>query len=238
MKNILSATLLAFLLFTAASCKKVRGDGPTVTETRSHSDFTAISSGIPAEVEYRTAPDYSVEISAQQNILDKIRSEVHGGELRFEFRSPYNFGPHDPIKVRISGPDVTGFTVDGSGSIEAGEVVRTGKTVRLKVNGSGDIHFESVEASGVDAEVVGSGKVTVADGDVATASADISGSGDIDLRDLSSEDADARISGSGKIYLKASRKLDVDISGSGKVYYRGNPTVTTNISGSGSVSGI
>ena len=235
MKSVIQALTVAALIIFTTSCHKINADGPVVTKTLNFNQFTAVSSSVDATVTFTQSPQYKVEVSAQQAIHDKMRVEVVDGELRFYYPGSVNIGRHDHINIYISGPEVYGFSINGSGELRSSDIQVTGKTVKLKISGSGSTYISDLSADAIEATVSGSGKMTIGAGTVHRESCEISGSGEMDFNNLSADDVTARISGSGSIYTKANKSLDVRISGSGKVYYRGTPTVTTSISGSGKV---
>lgn len=233
MKSI-QLLLVAALLIFAASCKKIHADGPTVTKTHNYSRFTAVSSSVDATVIYTQSAEYNVEVSAQQAVHDNMRVEVVDGELRFYYPGSTYVSHHDPINIYVSGPDVSGFTINGSGELRSSSDVNVPtRLAKLKISGSGSVYIPSLTADALEATVSGSGKLTIANGSVHRENCDISGSGDMDFYNLIADDVTARISGSGSVYTYANNTLDVRISGSGNVYYRGNPRISTSISGSG-----
>ena len=236
MKHTIQLIAFALLMFSITACQKVIGDGPLTTATRQHNGFTAISSSVDADIIFTQGQTYKVEINAQQNIIDRMKSEVCNGELRFYYPGKFDIGRHDPITIYITAPGVTAFTMNGSGDLRSNEIEAGNRSVRLQTNGSGSMYFSAIKAASVDANVVGSGEVMVAAGSTITENCDISGSGKIDLNGLPADNASASISGSGNISVWANKTLDVHISGSGHVYYRGTPHITTSISGSGKLS--
>lgn len=233
MKLTIQLFLVATLILFAASCKKIHADGPTVTKTLNLSHFTAVSSSIDATVTYSQSPEYRVEVSAQQAIHDNMRVEVVDGELRFYYPGSTNVGHHEPITIFVSGPDVSGFTINGSGELRVDSVAVPMSTARIRISGSGSVYIPYLNADALEATISGSGNVLVANGCVRRENCEISGSGDMDLYNVLAQDVTARISGSGSVYTYAKNSLDVHISGSGNVYYRGTPRITTSISGSG-----
>jgi hypothetical protein len=226
--------ITACLLLTV-SCRKLNGDGPVVSETRTHTNYKAITSDIDANIIYTQSGNYSIEIQAQQNILNKLRSEVSGGELRFYYPNNTHFINHEPINIYISAPHVNDFTVDGSGEIRAAALNLPDEDVHLKINGSGSVYVSSLKAGVLDADIIGSGDMRIGDGSVNKVYTQIEGSGDLDFSNLMARDVSTNTSGSGETRVWATNNLNVDISGSGDVYYRGTPRVSTNISGSGKV---
>src|SRR5215470_16434225 len=76
--------LAAPIIFS--SCRKVIGKGPLVTQARSVSNFTGISFETSGNAYVTTGPAYKVEITAQQNILDVINTNVVNGVLHIDFK--------------------------------------------------------------------------------------------------------------------------------------------------------
>jgi hypothetical protein len=79
--------LLASVLFIFPSCEKVVGEGPLVTQTRTVGNFTGVSSEMSGTVNFAIAPEYKVEITAQQNILDVLNTNIVNGVLHIDFKN-------------------------------------------------------------------------------------------------------------------------------------------------------
>ncbi|MBX2906079.1 MAG: DUF2807 domain-containing protein [Taibaiella sp.] len=232
--SITAIALLATAALSTSSCRRIVGDGPSITKTYSLSGFSSINSGIDGDVYYTQDSTYHVEIYGQSNILDKIETPIENGELRLQFRKFERIGWHNKVIVRISAPAMTGLGVNGSGNLYANQPVNSAN-MNVKVNGSGNVTMSSYTGSDFTSQISGSGRITVNGGKVQTASTRISGSGDVDIAGMQAENATVNTSGSGNVRIWATNTLDVRISGSGDVYYSGNPVVTTSISGSGKV---
>ncbi|MNV34669.1 hypothetical protein D3C71_1260960 [compost metagenome] len=231
-------TLVAIgIAVSFTSCKKhlfnsIKGKGETVTETRNLSGFNKISLSINADVIYVQDSVYFVEISAQQNVLNVITTEINAGNLKIE--SSRWIRKHDGIKIKIHSPDLRAMDLSGSGNMESSsDILTTG--LELNVSGSGNITLASVHSNELEVKISGSGNISVSSGEVTNQKATISGSGNVKMSDLTANNSDAKISGSGSISIWAVDQLKATISGSGDIRYKGNPIVNTNISGSGSV---
>lgn len=232
---ILVSALAIAVSFT--SCKKhifnsIKGKGGTVTEVRALTGFNKISLDIDADITYTQDSVYFVEISAQQNVLDVIKTEISAGELEIEFSKWVR--KHSNIEIIIHSPDLREVDLDGSGNFEStGMLTTTG--LDLEVSGSGNVVLAGVTAEELDADISGSGNIYISGGVVTNEEVNISGSGNIEIDDLTANNSNAKISGSGSISVWVLEQLDATISGSGDIKYKGNPIVNTNISGSGSV---
>nr|WP_294860080.1 head GIN domain-containing protein [uncultured Fluviicola sp.] len=234
-KSIIPMVLILAVSFT--SCKKnlfnsIKGKGETVTETRNVSGFNKISLSIDGDVNYVQDSIYFVEISAQQNVLDVLTTEIDGEELKIG--ADRWIRKHNGIKIRVHSPDLRAMDISGSGNMEASsDILTTG--MELNVSGSGNISLASVHTGELKVTISGSGNITCSGGAVTNQKVSISGSGNVEMDNLPANNSDTKISGSGSISVWAVDQLKATISGSGDIRYKGNPIVNTNTSGSGSV---
>lgn len=233
MKQI-SILLLGLMALAFTSCEKVRGEGPVVTENRDVSSFSGIDLRCEADLYYRNAPDYSVEISGQQNVLDVVETYTSEGRLVIRYRGDVRMRSHERLHIQVTAPSVTKLHVRGSGEIMTSGPLSPSR-IDMDVDGSGSIRVSELAANHIDAEVVGSGNIRVANGSASDVETLVSGSGDIDLAGVQAGEATTVTSGSGDTRLHVADRLKSTISGSGDVFYRGNPTIETHISGSGRV---
>ena len=227
--------LLASVLFIFPSCEKVVGEGPLVTQTRTVGNFTGVSSEMSGTVNFAIAPEYKVEITAQQNILDVLNTNVVNGVLHIDFKNSVRVKQHEDLLINITAPYADYFRLSGSGNMNVqGDL--SANSLKLTISGSGNIAVgNAVIGDKIDAEVSGSGNISVANGSAVNEDVDISGSGKVEMAGVSAQNAVTRTSGSGDVKLALSTNLDAHISGSGSVYYHGNPIISTHISGSGRV---
>ena len=235
MKKLVVLGFFAGAMFIFPSCEKVVGEGPLVTQTRSVGNFTGVSSEMSGKVNFTIAPDYKVEITAQQNILDVLNTNVVDGVLHIDFKNNVRVRQHEDLLINITAPYADYFRLSGSGNMNVqGDIAAD--NLKLTLSGSGDITVQNaVIADKIDADVSGSGNISIANGSAVNEDVDISGSGKVEMAGVDAENAVTHTSGSGDVKLSLSKNLDVHISGSGSVFYHGNPIISTHISGSGRV---
>ena len=235
MKNLSVVVLLAAVLFIFPSCKKVVGEGPLVTQTRTVGNFTGVSSEMSGTVNFAIAPVYKVEITAQQNILDVLNTNVVNGVLHIDFKDNVRVKQHEDLLINITAPYADYFRLSGSGNMNVqGDLAAN--NLKVTISGSGNIAVANATiADKIDADVSGSGNISIANGSAVNEEVDISGSGKVEMPGVAAQNAVTHTSGSGDVKLALSTNLDVNISGSGSVYYHGNPIISTHISGSGKV---
>jgi len=237
MKSLKLMIPVVLILAAFTSCKKtlfnsIKGKGATVTEIRDLTGFNKISLSIDGDVNYVQDSVYFVEISAQQNVLDVITTEISGGELKIDAKRWIR--KHNGIKISIHSPDLRAMDLSGSGNMESSSDIST-PDLELNISGSGNITLASVHTDQLEVTISGSGNIQVSGGAATNQKAKISGSGNVEMDNLTANESDAKISGSGSVTVWSVNHLKATISGSGDVKYKGNPIVDTSISGSGSV---
>lgn len=209
----------------------ISGEGPVQTQTRAVSGFQGIQLDLAAEVEASVSEQYVVEVSAQENLMSQIRTEVADGVLRIYFDG--NLGSHDPIKIRVSAPAFNQLAIGGSGRIAVASPFMTDR-LRLEIGGSGDISVPQMDAGEVSVHIGGSGNVQLG-GKAGQLEVGIDGSGEVGAKDLAANICKAHVNGSGKVTCNVSQRLEADVNGSGDVFYTGTPEVDMQVAGSGSV---
>lgn len=226
-------SLFALLVGTSSCIDDIflEGNGILKTEKRRASDFDEITSSGDFNVTVMPGSKYSVEVTAESNLLSYIETDVVGKTLRIKTRGLYSFRRNEPIEVYITTPELYGLALSGSGLIKTGKF--TSDEFQIALSGSGDIDAE-ISSDRLNANVSGSGKILL-QGDAIESNFVVSGSGKIKSYDLEQSHCVAVISGSGDMYVNVSETIDARISGSGRVYYINNPVIHTSISGSGKV---
>jgi len=212
----------------------VKGNGPVQTETRSVRDFHAIDLDIAGDVEVTIGENYSVEVSAQQNLLPLLKTELVDGALRISCDD--NIKTSEGIKVKVTAPAFDKFSVGGSGTVRVMHAFNVEK-MEMNIGGSGEIYAPQSEFGSLSISIGGSGTVELG-GKANNMKADVSGSGDVKAKNMTINSLKVNIAGSGSVTADVTTDLDANIAGSGDVFYSGTPSVESSVSGSGSVKKI
>jgi hypothetical protein len=232
---LIIAALPLLLLFT--SCEKIKGKGDVYSDYRNVSGFSGISLSMEGDLYFTPDSNYTVEIQAQQNVLDVIETYVQGGNLVIQIEKDKILGKHEPIKIYIRAPSVKNLDISGSGNITADSVMHQPR-LDYHISGSGNIDIDELNSGQMFANISGSGNMSGSSGITDYENLTISGSGNMNFTGVTADSVFVNISGSGSAKTWAVKFLDVTISGSGSVKYNGNPTINLHISGSGTVSHI
>ncbi len=208
---------------------RIRGSGVAGTEQRRVEPFDAVSVGADFEVSIRVAPETSVTLTGDDNLLPMVRTEVRDGTLHIEATRLYT--ARRGIRVSLTTPSLRAVSVSGSSSVDARRF--RADSFRAAVSGSGSLLAEG-DAGSLDVIISGSGDAMLA-GSADRVTAAVSGSGDLHLLELRARTAQVSVTGSGSAALLATEQLDASVSGSGAVWYSGTPRVTRRVTGSGTV---
>jgi len=207
--------LIALVALTATGCKHgintgVKGSGKRVVQKRDVGAFTSISSMGAFDIEVVAQKTQSVEIEGDDNILPLISMEVSSNSLRI--KNDQGFSVSEPVKIRISVPDLTALHVSGAGTIDIAGLKND--SFVIECDGAPNI------------KVAGSTK---------TLNINTSGAGKIDTHSLHASTGVIESKGVAKIDVDVKDHLDVNISGPSTVTFEGDPTINKTIHGPGKV---
>jgi hypothetical protein len=190
-----------------------KGSGNVQTEKREVSEFRSVDVGGAFHVEIAAQKDYSLEVEADDNLLPLIKTEFDGETLRIETEG--KISPSNPVKIRISAPDIENLDVSGASKVSLSNVNNESLTV---------------DASGASR--------VVCEGSTKNLTVDLSGASKFDGGKLQSDSAKIEASGASKGTVSVKESLKADLSGASRVVYYGNPTeIEKSTSGASSVIG-
>lgn len=208
--------LLVLLLVVAATgChhsihSEITGSGKRVNEKRQVAPFTSITTEGAFNIEVACQKDLGLEVEGDDNVLEYVKTEVTNDVLRL--RSTKGYSTNEPVKIKISVPNLEGLSVSGAGKID--------------IKGMKNDKFE-IDSNGAPAIVV-SGTTKMID-------INTNGAGKIDTHNLHAARGVVESNGVSRVDLDVAEELDVTVSGPSSVFYRGDPRVTKNIRGPGKV---
>jgi hypothetical protein len=216
MRSLILASTVALLAGPAVAGPGVNiadGDGTTVIRTgipltdgsgrivrlaREARPFTAIRLDGPAAVEFVAGPTLAIEVEADDNLQDRITTEIDDGVLRIDTRGSFRTR-HTPV-VRVVAPGLDS----------------------LRARGSGDVSIRGIDERTLSIVLVGSSDIMV-EGRAADVSAALYGSGVIDLTSVRSPRMAVALYGSGDARVRTDEELSAVVYGSGNIEYAGEP---------------
>src|SRR6478609_11996005 len=110
--------LLLSLVVLAAGChhgsmrSDLRGSGKREMQKRQVAPFSSISTEGAFTIEVTCQKDQSVEVEGDDNILEFVTAEVGNNILRL--KNSKNYSTSEPVKFKISVPNLEGLSVSGA----------------------------------------------------------------------------------------------------------------------------
>lgn len=204
-------------------------------ENRKVTDFNELSFALPGNLFLTQGSKNEVIIEADEDLLEKIETEVRGNTLNIGFEKWYNYRGFGEINVYITVKDIRKLILSGSGDIVTQNQIKS-EQLGFVLSGSGKIMIDDLVTKEVTAVITGSGDIKLNGKTKAKElSATVTGSGDFESYNIAFEEADLTITGSGSIRATVIDELDANITGSGRIYYKGKPLIDAYITGSGKI---
>lgn len=261
-KIVISLTLVSAIIFAAQGCvglegsfmnhRSVRGSGTVTSKDRPIENIDAVKLATIGTLHIKIGDTESLEIEAEDNLLDYIETDVYRGELVIDTRN-VSLRTRRPVNYYLTVKELNSIKISSSGDIEAPDLQADKFTiaisssghlnmgnldaerVRVKISSSGDLSIDELHARSIEVGISSSGNIRIQGGEVEDQDISISSSGDYRARDLESREAEVRISSSGNAIIRVSDYLGAYLSSSGDVNYIGNPELDTKETSSGDV---
>jgi len=208
--------LLISLLVFAAGCHhggrfaEFSGSGKRELQKRTVAPFTSISTNGAFTIEITCQKDQSLEVEGDDNVLEYVTSEVSGNILRLD--NSKNYSTNEPVKFRISVPNLEGLSVNGAGHVE--------------IKNLNNDKFE-IDTNGA-ATIVASGRTKLID-------VGANGAGKVDALNLHASRGVVDTRGVARVDVDVKDQLDITIQGPATVSYKGDPVVNKTIHGPGKI---
>src|SRR5690606_5858723 len=105
-----------------------KGSGNIGSEIRDIAGFSKIDASGVFQVEVVAQKDFAVEVEADDNLLQYIRTEVRGDTLEISMEKRVKTS--NPLKIKISAPNIDGIEASGVARVSVSEL----KNSELAVN--------------------------------------------------------------------------------------------------------
>ena len=181
----------------------ITGSGDIVTKTFDYQDFDAIDASHGFSLDVTEGDEYSISVSVDDNVLDKLDVRKSGETL-------------------IIGLDSGSFTLM---NLHASITMPALNSIEFSGGTRGEISgFTSTRGFEVD---LSGGSWAIIEGSAGDLMLDASGGSHFDLSEFTVNDADVELSGGsfGSVYVGG--RLDADLSGGAHLDYYGNPELGT-----------
>lgn len=240
--SMLLALLLTSSVCATAANTKVVASGKIVSkEIKGIAGFKEIQTNSSVDVVYHSAADTRIVVSASDNVIPYIEVVKKGSRLEVGLKKNINVrvkNSRADLKVNVYGPEVSAFTVKGSGDIRIATDLKADR-LALGVSGSGDIDAYNLSAGEVALGVTGSGDIEVRNVSGKKIAIGVTGSGDIECKAVSGDVVALGVTGSGdvKVSSVATDELACGVSGSGDIVVAAGTVGSANygVTGSGDI---
>ena len=232
--NYLQVRLLTFLFILLPGIALSSCIDPVVKQERSVGQFTGIKVGGAFEVVLSQTGKHRLVVEAEEDLLEKVRTEVKGDVLHIDMEWDWSWKGNDDIIIYIDFKDLESLEISGAADVRADTPIKA-NDLDIRVSGAGDMDLE-VDANTMDVTVSGAADLRVS-GSTDRQKVRLSGAGDYEAQHLKSNYTYAKASGAGTIVVYASEEIEAYASGAGSVKYYGDPDrEKSNASGAGSIS--
>lgn len=246
--------IILTMLSVLAACNTVtQGSGNVRTEERVVTGVQQVVLNDVGELTIIMGEAETLTIEADDNILPLLEVDVNNDTLTVGVKRGTTIAP-TVLNYTLTVPLLKAITLRGSGN--AAGSITTGEDLKVVLEGSGNVNFETVTISNLfELSTNGSGSFSVGalsaakfygtgggsgdimlSGEVAEQEVYLKGSGDYDADDLISRIARIDLDGSGNADVHVTDQLNASVDGSGSVNYTGEPEVEASINGSGQVN--
>ncbi len=195
------------------SMTRITGSGQVVTESRPVSEFDGLVVNGAGRVLVDQTGTESLIITADDNVLPYIETQVRDGKLTIAFKPNVTVRHMKDLAFRLTVKNLNSIELDGAVALEGKNIAAS----RMAVTTSG--------AAAVKLE-----------GKVDELAVTLSGTGAYNSQNLECKRATVTNNGAGAAIVRVSDELEATINGMGIIEYVGNPQVTRGIHGLGVVS--
>jgi hypothetical protein len=208
---VVVVTTMVLAGLAGCGSSSVTGKGPVQTETRKADAFTRIEVSGGIGVTVRIDPTNALEVSAQENILPIIATDVEGDTLRI--RSTESYSTSEGVEVAVATPALVGIWMSG------------GSQGRI----------EGLDAERLDIELSGGAGVT-ATGTATSVALNMTGGSRASLENLTATTITLDLSGGATATVQASDRVSGSASGGSRASVLGDAQLNVEVSGGGEVT--
>ena len=209
------------------------GSANLETQTYAFTDFTEVQIDSTFEFEIKQSSSYSINITADDNVMDYLHISKDGQTLEIGLRTFLHLGPVT-VRASVTMPELRGLTVSGA---SRGTVSGFSPTEDLDITVSGASRLSGdLIAGNVDFGISGASTVQL-EGSANDIDVNVSGASHLNLENFPVNDADVNFSGASSGTVNLNGTLDANLSGASHLWYVGEPTATDiNTSSASTVS--
>jgi hypothetical protein len=209
------------------------GSGNLDTEQYGFTNFTEVEIGSAFEFEIKQSGSYSINVTADDNVMDYVQVSQDGQTLTIRLRRFISIGPVT-LRASVTMPQLHGLTASGASRGTVSDFSST-EDLDITVSGASKVTGDII-AGNVEFGISGASTIQL-EGSANDIDAGVSGASHFNLDDFTVNNADINMSGASSGTVNLNGRLDANLSGASRLWYIGEPTSTDiNRSGGSTVS--
>jgi hypothetical protein len=236
--NILAVVIALIVVVAAVAVAGVYflfATGNSETQTMNYSGFTAVDVGSAFKVTITQSATYSVIITANQKIFDRIEVTQNGNTLKIDVQPGTTFTGISNLAAQITMPELNSVTLSGATRGTASGFRSTGPFI-ANLSGASSLEMTNLEAGNTTVDMSGASTFTAA-GSANDFIAVIAGASTLNTLGLPVNDANVTLTDASKAQMDVNGRLNADLSGASSLQYSGQATLgSINTSGASSIS--
>lgn len=213
----------------------IAGSRVMESETREISGIETIDLQYPANVTIEQGTVEAVLVTADDNLLPQLMTEVTGGTLTIRNGEPNwnrRVNASKTVEINITVLDLSAIHVETAGSVHV--MGFEGDSLEIRLDGAGSIELNDVNIGQLKLRLNGAGSVK-ASGSAESIYAEVDGVGSVQAEGLAAQMGEIHMSGLASAEVRVAQVLTVEIEGAGSVTYHGSPELHQHVDGLGSV---
>jgi len=212
--------LLVIILFVIGQFVNAQDSGNknVVKESRDLPSFTGINTGGALSVVVEISDKQSVTIETDENLQDKVQTEVKGDVL---FIKSYKLKNPSKLNAYITLPDFESLSSSGATDVKCPSPIENNE-FHLEASGASSVLFNDVKFDYLESTITGAADVKMA-GNATTHNLKVTGAGNFKGKGLITQKTIYDLSGASDASLNVTDEVIGEKKGAASVSYTGNP---------------
>jgi len=205
------------------------------TQTITYSGFTAVDVGSAFKVTITQSDNYSVIITANEKIFDRIEVIQNGNTLKIDVQPGTTFTGISNLAAQITMPELNSVVLSGATHGTASGFRSNGPFV-ANLSRASSLDLTNFQVGNTTVDLSGASTFT-ASGSANHLVAVIAGASTLNTLGLPVNDANVTLSEASNAQINVNGRLDADLSGASSLQYSGQPTLgSITTSGASSIN--
>ncbi len=219
MKKLSFLFLTIPVLFSACTSKCIEDSGIHITKNLTLNIFDEIKVSGPLKLVLHQDSSYSLQLSADSNLIDQIKTDVSGGEFRVTL-DPEKYCGTDSIVVHAGIGELKKLTADNKSQV-FGEGIIYAADLKISLSDTTIITL-NLNTANLKTEVDGKAKINLSG---QTGKHEFKSKGAIELNAFNFVAGyyNLDLEGVGKSNINVLNELKIKTSGASEIYYKGSP---------------